>query len=87
MPLIETGADLEIKNKNGLSAIDVLKKSSEERYIVLISILSADKKLHNTLDQSKNREVILSAWDKISSVVTFDLERFEQDPLPLIKKI
>ena len=86
MPLIETGADLEIKNKNGLSAIDVLKKSSEERYIVLISILSADKKLHNALDQSKNREDILNAWDKISSVVTFDLKRFEQDPLTLIKK-
>ena len=86
-PLIETGADLEIKNKNGLSVIDVLKKSSEDRYLVLISIMSADKELYNALDSSKDRASILKAWGKSSGVVTFDLERFEQDPLPLLSKI
>ena len=92
-PLIENGANLDIKNKDCLSVIDVLKQSLGYRFKVLSSILNLkeDNKKINipekaslTDDDYKN---LFRGLDDFNAICSFDRERFEQDPLRLLKEI
>ena len=67
IPLIQAGANLNIKNNNGLSVIDMLKSDAEVRMKNLRTILSPwnDDKLYVTKDTKDINHPIENAWKEI----------------------